>query len=131
MSAVSITQGSFKMGVDSPVRADSSTSVLVAVIILASAHITSPACTSMISPTTTVSDATTTFFPSRITVQWGDESFVNASQLEYHLTKRFLECMVTKKEDNKLLKILTPITNLSSNFIGIISPPKSYLSLFF
>lgn len=45
------------------------------------------------------------------------ESFVNASQLEYHLTKRFLECMVTKKEDNKIFNgISTTVGKTTYNY---------------
>ena len=44
------------------------------------------------------------------------ETFVNALQLEYHLTKRFLECMATRKEDNKIFNgISTNIGNVSYN----------------
>ena len=44
------------------------------------------------------------------------ESFVNAPQLEYHLTKRFLECIATKKEDNKIFNgISTSIGQVSYN----------------
>lgn len=45
------------------------------------------------------------------------ESFVNAPQLEYHLTKRFLECMVTKKEENKIFNgISTTVGKTSYNY---------------
>ena len=41
-------------------------------------------------------------------------AFVNDSLLEYHLTKRFLDCMVTKKEDNKIYNGLSTTIGMAN-----------------
>ena len=45
------------------------------------------------------------------------EDFVNAPQLEYHLTKRFLDCVATKKDSEKIFNgISTTVGKINYNY---------------